>query len=42
MQLKGEMGTLLPHYAQKQYLLIDKFGISADTINNMLKDPHYK
>ena len=28
--------------AQKQYLLIDKFGISADTINNMLKDPHYK
>ncbi len=28
--------------AQKQYLLIDKFGISLDTINNMLKDPHYK
>ena len=28
--------------AQKQYLLIDKFGISPDTINNMMKDPHYK
>ena len=28
--------------AQKQYLLIDKFGVSLDTTNNMLKDPHYK
>lgn len=27
---------------QKKYLLVDRFGISLNTINNMLKDPHYK
>lgn len=28
--------------AQKKYLLIDKFDIKEDEINNVYKDPHYK
>ena len=27
---------------QKEYLLFDVFGVSQDTINNMLNDRHYK